>query len=80
MSTLESHYKKANKIDCGGKKSFTSRRLAGEFNNRMRRRGSVIRAKGKKIEKRLHVYQCKNCGQFHIGHGVRKPIRRLKYQ
>lgn len=78
-TSLESHYKRANQVDCGGKKSFASRRLAGEFNNRIKKRGSVIRAKGKKIEK-LHVYQCNNCRQFHIGHGVRKPIRRLKYQ
>lgn len=81
---LEKHYEHSNRKDCGGKKSFPSYREAAEFNNRMKRRGSVFVAKGKKIE-RMHPYKCKNCEHYHIGHEARsrgrhRPEQRLRPQ
>ncbi len=70
MGNLDSHWKTSNQDSCPGKKTFPSYKLASEFNHSMKKRGSVVRAKGKHIE-RLQVYRCKNCHQFHIGHAIR---------
>jgi hypothetical protein len=72
-------WQQKNQVDCGNKKSFPSFRLASDFNNRQHRRGSVLLAKGKKIEK-MHVYKCKNCNEFHIGHATRNRQRLLRPQ
>ena len=66
---LENHYRHSNKHDCSFKKAFPSRRLASEFNNKLRRH-SGLAFHGKKIEK-LRVYRCKNCSQYHVGHAPR---------
>lgn len=60
-----------NHKTCEGKRSFPSFRMASEYNNRSRTRYFPRVKKGKKIEK-LHVYRCKNCNEFHIGHARRK--------
>lgn len=56
----------SNQANCDSKKTFLTWKQAQTHNNRMFRNSSV-RAKGKKIEK-LHVYKCKKCGLFHLGH------------
>lgn len=66
----------SNKNTCNGKKTFASFREANEFENRVHKRGSVIRAKGKKIEK-LHAYKCLSCQQIHLGHPARRSRPRL---
>lgn len=63
-------WKDSNDNFCDTKKVFYTWKQAQTFNNSVFKRGSSIRAKGKKIE-RLHVYQCKKCQHFHIGHGAR---------
>lgn len=73
---LEEHWKKSNSKTCDGKKTFPSYRLAAEFNNRQRRPGSAFRSNGKELEK-MHVYCCKRCHQYHIGHDVRNRRDRL---
>ena len=60
----------SNYFTCESKKAFPSYREAAEFNNSIRKHGS-IRAKGKRIE-RMEVYRCIRCRQFHIGHPPRK--------
>lgn len=65
----------ANDISCGGKKVFLTWKQAQTHNHLMRRRGSPVKAKGIKIEK-LHVYKCKSCKYFHLGH---PPRKRLSY-
>lgn len=68
------HWEKTNSENCDGKKAFSSYRLAAEWNNHVRKRGSALRYRKKKLEK-LHVYKCRKCQQFHIGHAVRTNPR-----
>lgn len=63
-------YSNANFRDCGNKKAFPSYRKAAEFNNSIRKRTSPLRHRGVKLEK-MHVYRCRNCSQYHIGHPPR---------
>lgn len=70
MSKLHAKYARSNKRNCGSKKAFSSFREAAEFNKPIRRRHI-----GKKIEK-LHIYRCKHCDQFHLGH---EPRQKQKY-
>lgn len=72
MATWES----SNYESCPGKKTFLTWKQATTHNHMMSRRGSSVRAKGKKIDK-LHVYKCKSCTYFHIGHAARRK-RTLK--
>lgn len=68
----------SNEESCGGKKVFLTWKQAQTHNNKMFRRGSPLIAKGRKIEK-MHVYRCKKCGHYHIGHAKRKfrpPVSR----
>lgn len=76
-TSIEKHWERSNNDSCSRKKSFPSYKLAAEFNNRQFKRGSVIRAKGKKIEK-MHPYRCKKCNLYHIGHDIRNRQNRLK--
>lgn len=64
------YWQENNSKDCSSKKTFPSYRLASAFNKSQSRRGGIFVAKGKKIEK-LHVYRCKNCLDYHIGHATR---------
>lgn len=70
-------YANSNNRDCGNKRSFPSFRLASEFNNDMRKRNSIVAHKGKKIEK-MHVYRCRNCNEYHIGHPPRTNQKYLR--
>ena len=64
----------SNELSCDGKRIFLTWKQAQTHNNKMSKPGSVLRAKGKKIEK-MHVYQCKKCHLYHIGHDVRRRLR-----
>lgn len=65
----------SNEESCGGKKVFTTWKQAQTHNHQMFR-GSSLKAKGKKLDK-LHVYKCKKCLHFHLGHAPRKRIKYL---
>lgn len=64
----------SNEITCDGKKVFLTWKQATTHNHKVRRRGSPLKLMGKKLEK-MHVYQCKKCKKFHIGH---PPTRNRK--
>lgn len=68
----------SNEYSCDGKKVFLTWKQAQTHNHKMGRRGSPIRANGKKIEK-MHVYQCKKCKKYHIGHASRGRQRQSPY-
>lgn len=68
----------SNEESCHGKKVFLTWKQATTHNNMILRRGS-LKAKGKKLEK-LHVYKCKECKFFHLGHAIREPHRKIKHQ
>lgn len=64
-------WEQSNHRTCPSKKTFLTWKQATTHNNMMLKPGSPAKAKGIKIEK-LHVYKCKRCGLFHIGHPPKK--------
>lgn len=77
MSSQERYWEFSNRYNCNGKRSYETWKQAQTANNHVLKNGSTLKAKGKKIE-RLHVYKCKNCGYFHIGHAPRRVHPRLR--
>lgn len=67
-------WQSSNSFTCGGKKKFDTWKQAQTHNNMMRKEGSALRHKGRKIEK-LHPYRCRKCGFIHLGHEPRRPHR-----
>lgn len=61
----------SNESSCEGKKVFLTWKQAQTHNNKLFKKGSPVRVKGKKLEK-MHVYQCVKCTKYHIGHAKRK--------
>lgn len=74
--TYQIDWDASNNASCGGKKIFLTWKQATTHNHMMSRRGSSVRAKGKKID-RLHVYRCNTCRYFHLGHAARQK-RKLR--